>query len=124
MMKYLKKLLKAMVFTIVLFLVFSLIVTVLNYFDIINYSTTAILKLIVPLLAIFFGGFIMGRGTFKNGWLEGLKFGFIISIISIIMAIIFKDYETKVLIFELILIGVSVFGSMIGINSVKEKKYN
>lgn len=115
-MKYLKKISLNIIYTIIFFIVLSLLLTTFNYFNIINYQTLAICKIIIPILTLLFGGLLMGKKATKNGWLEGLKISLIIIGILVILAISIGEFEPKKLTFFLILIISGIFGSIIGIN--------
>lgn len=116
-MKYLKKLLKGFLFTIISFLILTFIFTTLNYFNIINTKVMEICKIIIPLFSLALGGYIMGKGSEKNGWLEGLKIGSIITFLILIgnlilgPKLILKDF-----IFYILLLMGSMLGGMFGIN--------
>ena len=115
-MKYLKKLFKSLLYTFLFFAVFSLLLTALNYFNIINYQTLAIGKIIIPILSLGFSGLLMGKKATKNGWLEGLKISLIIVVLISFTAII-GEFSPKKLTFFLILIMAGIFGSILGINT-------
>lgn len=115
-MKYLKKLSLNILYTIIFFITLTLLLTTFNYFNIINYQTLAICKIIIPILSMFFGGLLMGKKASKNGWLEGLKISLIIIAILTIFTLIIGKFTPKILTFFLILILSGIFGSIIGIN--------
>ncbi len=115
-MKYLKKISLNIIYTIIFFIILSLLLTTFHYFNIINYQTLAICKIIIPILSLFFSGLLMGKKASKNGWLEGLKISLIIIGILVILAISIREFEPKKLTFFLILIISGIFGSIIGIN--------
>lgn len=120
-MKYLKKILKAFLFTIGSILILTFIFTVLNYFGIINNKIMMVFKIIIPIFSLALGGFILGKAANKRGYLEGLKLGFIITLLILIGNLIFKEHLVlKDFIFYLSLIISSMFGSMFGINRQKE----
>lgn len=116
-MKYLKKLLKNLLYTFLFFAIFSLLLTTFNYFNIINYQTLAIGKIIIPILSLGLGGLLMGKNATKNGWLEGLKISIIIVIILIAFTSIIGEFSPKKITFFLILIIAGIFGSILGINT-------
>lgn len=97
----------------------SLILTLLNYFNLLNHTVLTICKMIIPLLSIGIGGFISGKKMVKNGWISGLINGLIITLFIFILSLIIKDFEFKNLIFFIIIIITSTFGSMLGINAKK-----
>jgi len=120
-MKYLKKLLKAFLFTIGSMLILTFIFTCLNYFGIISNKIMMVFKVIIPIFSLALGGFILGKDANKRGYLEGLKLGLIITILILIGNLIFhQNINIKDFVFYLSLIISSMFGSMFGINSKKE----
>ncbi len=121
-MKYLKKIIKALIITIGSILILTFLFTVFNYFDIISGKTLTIIKIIIPLFSLALGGFTLGYGAIKNGWLEGIKIGLIITFIIFIFNIIFTNITLKDLLFYASLIMSAVMGSMLGINVKKEEK--
>lgn len=118
-MQYLKNLSKGLLTTITVFIMLSLILTLLNYFNLLNHTVLTICKMIIPLLSIGIGGFISGKKMVKNGWISGLINGLIITLFIFILSLIIKDFEFKNLIFFIIIIITSTFGSMLGINAKK-----
>lgn len=116
-MKYLKTLSKTLLFTIIFFIFLTLLLTIFNYFNIINYQILNIGKIIIPILTLMFGGLLMGKKASKNGWLEGLKISLIIIIILIIITLIINKFSPKKLTYFLILIISGIFGSILGINT-------
>lgn len=116
-MKYLKILLKNILYTFIFFAIFSLLLTALNYFNIINYQTLAIGKIIIPILSLGLSGLLMGKKATKNGWLEGLKISLIIVLLLISVTAIIGEFSPKKLTFFLILIIAGIFGSILGINT-------
>ena len=120
-MKYFKKILKSLIITILIILILTLVMTSLNYFNIISGKVMIISKIIIPLVSLAVGGFILGKEANKNGWLEGLKLGLIIILLIIIGNLIFTQSLTfKDLIFYLLLLFSSMLGSMFGINIQKK----
>ena len=118
-LQYLKNLSKGLLTTIIIFIILSLILTLLNYFNLLNNMVLTICKMVIPLLSIVTGSFISGKKTIKNGWISGLINGLIITLFIFILSLIIKDFEFKNLIFFIIIIITSTFGSMLGINAKK-----
>ena len=118
-LQYLKILSKGLLTTIIIFIILSLILTLLNYFNLLNNMVLTICKMVIPLLSIVTGSFISGKKTIKNGWISGLINGLIITLFIFILSLIIKDFEFKNLIFFIIIIITSTFGSMLGINAKK-----
>ena len=118
-LQYLKNLSKGLLTTIIIFIILSLILTLLNYFNLLNHTVLTICKMVIPLLSIVTGSFISGKKTIKNGWISGLINGLIITLFIFILSLIIKDFEFKNLIFFIIIIITSTFGSILGINAKK-----
>lgn len=114
----------SLLYTIGTILILTLIVTIFNYFNLFSYKVVIVFKIIIPILAIFIGGFMMGRKSISKGWLEGIKYAIIFIIILSIMnyLILRTGFKIQDLIYYLILMLASDFGSVIGINYKKEKK--
>lgn len=122
-MDYLKIIGRSFIYVISIILVSTIIITLLNYINILNSTFTTIFKILIPITSMFIGGFIIGKKTKNKGWLEGLKFGIImIFILFLLNLIIFKqNFEFRNLLYYVILIASTIFGSMIGINKKVEK---
>ncbi len=120
-MKYLKNLGMSFIYIISTILIFTFIISILNYFNIFNDKVTSIFKIIIPITAMLIGGFYIGKRSNKKGFLEGIKLGGIFSIFLIIFNYLAFDnsFKIKYLLFYLILIITCILGSMIGINRKK-----
>lgn len=117
-MKYLKNIGLTFLIMLGIILISSLILTTLNYFDIFSKGTLSIFKIIVIVITYFIGGLLIGKKSSKKGWLEGLKFGLIVSTILIIFNILGlqQKFDLKLIFYYIILISSTILGSMIGIN--------
>jgi len=117
-MKYLKNIGISFLIMLGIIIISSLILTTLNYFDIFNKSTISIFKILIIVITYFIGGLLIGKKSIKKGWLEGLKFGLIVSIILILFNILglSQEFNLKLIFYYLILISSTILGSMIGIN--------
>lgn len=123
-MNYLKNIGISMLYIIGFILVLTLLSTALNYFNIIGKNTITVLKIIIPIISLFIGGYYIGKKSNKKGWLEGLKLSLIFSVILIIFNYLGFDnsFEIKNILYYLIIIISCIFGSMIGISkNTKEK---
>lgn len=119
---YIKNFSKSLSISILLFLILTLFVTTLNYFNILSINGINISKIIIPIISILSGSFYMGANVKNKGWLEGIKLSsLVILILLIINLLIFKNnFEIKDLIYYIIILVSSMVGSMIGINKKKK----
>ena len=123
-MNYLKNVGISLLYIIFIILILTFISTFLNYINIFNNSTISIFKIIIPVISMLIGGFIIGKKTGKNGWLEGLKLSLIFIIILTIFNYLGLDHKItlKTIIYYAILITSTIFGSIIGVNKHNIKK--
>jgi len=117
-MNYLKILGKSFLYMTSILFISVILITLLNYFNIFGSKIVTFFKLVIALISIFVGGFIMGKNSKQKGWLEGIKLGLIILFILVIInyIILNQSFEIRNLVYYLILMVSSIFGSMIGIN--------
>ena len=114
-----KKILNSLLTFFIIIFVGTLVITILNYFNILSNSIISIIKLILPILGIFFSSYRLGKTSEKKGYLEGLKFGGIVILIFSLLVILLDKFELKSLIYYLILILTSIMSSTVGINRKK-----
>ena len=117
-MKYLKIFSRSLLYISVSILLFTMIITILSYFNIVNDSITTVFKMIIPIISVLSSGIVMGLNSSKKGWLEGLKLGFLICILLFLFSLLGLNNTFKIsqLLFYGILIFTSIVGSMIGIS--------
>ena len=126
-MNYLKSL-KKYTFSFILFLaiifVFTFFLSIFHYFDVLSYQAVAVIKFIILLVSFFGVGFFMSVSATKKGWLEGLKFAFVVSVFLLLFQVlgIDKSFRMKDLIFYLVLFMTSILGGMIGIHFTLHEK--
>ena len=97
--------------------IYLFVLVLLNYFQVLNFKTITKINFIVMSLLMFILGLYGGKRTAKKGYLEGLKLGFIIVFILLILNLVFiRIFNLNILVYYLIIIMSSMFGSMIGIN--------
>ncbi|MDD2518855.1 MAG: TIGR04086 family membrane protein [Bacilli bacterium] len=120
-MIFLKNSIKPLLAILISLLLLTFIATSLNYFNLINYKVISILKLIIPIVSFIIGGFIIGTRSISKGWLAGLKLCLVFLIFLTLFNLLGLQHKFKLidLIYYLILIGSTMFGSMIGINKRK-----
>lgn len=122
-MNYLKKIGIGFGYIIAISLISVLLLTVLNYFSIIGSKMVVFLEIVIAFISMFIGGFVVGKRSNQKGWLEGLKFGGIFLIFIVILNLILKnDIEIKNIIYYIIILFSTIFGSIIGINKNIDKK--
>lgn len=123
-MNYLKVLGKSFIYMISILFISVIVITILNYFNILGSKIVTIFKIIISLTSLFVSGFIMGKSSKQKGWLEGIKLSLIILfILTLINYLILKQtFEIRNLVYYLILMSSCIFGSMIGISKTLEDK--
>lgn len=116
-MKKIKKISLNIAYTFLFFLSSIFILTILNYFNLINYNVLAICKIIIPITSFIISGLLMGKKAKNKGWLEGIKISSIIVSIFILITIILDEFDIKKITFFIILIASGTLGSILGINT-------
>lgn len=114
-MRYLKNLLQTLAYIGIIIIISTFIITVFSYFNLFNDTIAKTIKFIIPIISVLIGGIMMGRRTNKKGIIEGLRFGIIINIIFVIISIVLGNFKGQSLIFYLIIIISTIFGSLIGV---------
>ena len=77
--------LKSFIWSLGIFLSSIIILTIFNYFNILNGTILKVLELFIPLISIFIGSYKLGKTSNQKGYIEGLKY-------SGIWVIIFWNY--------------------------------
>ena len=87
-----------------------------------SFNTTSILFIILMMILFLIIGYKYGKKADKKGYIEGLKIGFSLILVLLFINLIFynSNFSLERVIYYIILILSSIFGSMIGINK-KEK---
>ena len=120
-MDKIKKYLKPIATWFILLMVYLLLLVTLNYFQVLKFNSLIKINFIIMAIITFIFGIGSGKKTSKKGYMEGLKLGFIIIFILLLLNIIFvRSFNLNILVYYLILIISSTFGSMIGINLRKK----
>ena len=121
---FLIKYLKSLLYTIVSILIFTIIITTLNYFNLINGKLLNILQILSIIISVMIGGYYLGKTSSSKGYIQGLKIGSIILTILIPLNLfIFKTpFKISNIIFYLIILISSILGSILGINKKKKDK--
>lgn len=116
---YMINYLKSMICTLGTILIGTILLTIFNYFNILNGTLLKIIMLIIPIIGIFIGSFKIGKISSKKGYIEGLKYGVIWIILLLIINLIIKNFNITSIIYYLILIFISIIASVLGINKRK-----
>lgn len=112
-----KKYLISYAYTLGIIIIGTFLITLLNYFNLLSSNVANTIMLIIIIVSIFIGSFLLGKKSNKKGYLEGIKYSAILIFLLVIINLLFiKVFEIKSLIYFLIIIVSSTFGSMIGIN--------
>ena len=116
------KYLKSLMYIFISLIIFTLLITILNYFDILKPSIINILELLSIITSIFIGSFYLGKNSNNKGYIEGLKIGGIIVIILFMLSYVGFNNKLNIslLIYYIILLITSVLGSILGINKKKK----
>lgn len=111
--------LKSSLYTIGVMIICTIIITLLNYFNIINGTLLNIIHYIIPIISVMVGSFMLGRSSSKKGYVEGLKYAGIWSIIFLVINIFTKGLNWTSIIFFILLVFLSMLSSILGINRRK-----
>lgn len=99
------------------FLIFNIIITVLNYFELLNINIAKIIKIVIIIISLLSSGIYLGLKSSKKGYLEGLKLGGIIIVILTLLVLIFPiKFNIFSGLYYLIILGLETLGATIGIN--------
>lgn len=117
-MNYIKNVSFSILYIVGFILILTFILTLFSYFNIFSDKLVSIFKILIPIISLFIGGYYLGKRSNKKGWLEGLKLGFIFLVLLIIFEFLALDIDFKIknIIYYLIIISSTSFGSIIGIN--------
>ena len=113
------KYLKSSIYTLCILIGSAIIITILNYFNILMGNVLKITELLIPIISIFIGSYILGNSSNNKGYIEGLKYGMAWIILFLIINLISKNFTYLSLIYYLILIIIAIVSSIIGINRRK-----
>ena len=103
----------------IIILVGTMLITLFNYFNLLPSNIISILKLLLPLTAIFISSYRLGKQSERKGYIEGLKLGIIIILICLAIILLLDKFTVKSLLYYFILLLTSILSSMIGINRKK-----
>lgn len=114
-----KKILNCLMVFFIGIIVGTMLITLMNYFNILGVKVIRVLKFILPSGMILVSSYRLGKMSSKNGYLEGLKLSGIIVAAFTILVLLLDKFNLKCLMYYAILMLMGVMGSMIGINRRK-----
>jgi len=117
---YMINYLKSMVYSLSIILISTILLTILNYFNIISRIPLKIVMLLIPITSLFIGSFKLGKVSNKKGYIEGLKYGTIWIFLLLIINLITKNFTITSIIYYIILLLISVSAGVLGINRKRE----
>jgi len=115
MMNYLK----SMLYSFAIILIGTVILTFLNYFEILNGIVLKVIMLIIPLLGVIVGSFLIGSKCNQKGYIEGIKYGGIWILFLLIFNFITNNFHITSIIFYMVLLLMSIGAGVLGINKRK-----
>lgn len=121
-MKSIKKYLMSISSIVLSLIILTLILTGLYYFDIISTNTYKYFKIIIIVSTLIINSIVFGRNSIKHGYLDGIKLGIMLITFCTLVSILEKNISIKLILYNIIILISTTFGSMIGINTKKEIK--
>ena len=116
------KYIKAGLYILIPLLLGNLILSILYYNNIISNSLNSYIPLGILLISLLLTGIYLGNKVDQKGYLEGLKLGLGTIIIFILFSLIFKQkLNINSFIYYIIILTISIIGSIIGINKKKKR---
>lgn len=111
------KIFKSIVLWLSLIIIFTLITTILNYFDLLSNNILNILKSIFFIIINIVIGIYNGKNTNEKGYLCGIKLSLVLVFISIILSLLNPNENILLQIVYYIMTSLLIIiGSVIGIN--------
>ena len=121
-MKSIKKYLTTLLSILLSVLLVTLILTTFYYYDLISTDTYKYLKIGTLLITLLLNGVVIGKNSIKNGYLDGIKLGLLLIIFCTLVTIMNKSISIKLILYNIIILITTTFGSIIGINTKKIEK--
>ena len=119
LMKTIKKISNCFLFHSITIIIIYSFLTLLYYFNIIDFSLFSILKLLTIMFSFLIFGFILGKESTKKRYLLGIKYSSIWICFLFLTVIFLHKFQFKTIIFYFIILFCSILGSVFGINKKK-----
>lgn len=121
-MKAIKKYLTTFLSIILSILIVTLLLTTFYYYDLISTDTYKFLKIGTLIITLLLNGIVIGKNSIKNGYLDGIKLGVMLILFCTLVTIVNKSISIKLILYNIIILLTTTFGSIIGINTKKIEK--
>ncbi len=116
-MEKIKRYIKPIIYFYVTLLSYLIVITILNYFNVISYKSVSLISFIVIILLFMMVGFMAALKSNKKGYINGLIIGGFNIVLFLFLAFILGTHpKLNILIYFLILLLSSTIGGMFGIN--------
>ena len=109
---YIKTILKYLV----IILIYSIIISILYYTELINYKTLRIINYIINILLFSLTGYKIASLERKKGYLNGFLISIILILIFTTISLIISKINFSTLVYYLSLISSSITGGIIGVS--------
>ena len=110
---------KAITNYFLLIIIFSLIINILYYYNVISNNTIKYYKMFSLLIISFITGLYIGHNSHEKGYLSGIIFSMVIVVLNLVVALLTKEFSLNVIIYYLITIFIITLSSIVGINRKK-----
>ena len=116
------KLIKSLVISIVLLLLFNIPITILDYYNLVNDKLINILQVISFIIIFIISGLFLGFKSRKKALVNGLKLSSIfIALLSLLILISPLEFTINTFISYILIIILVNIGTFIGVNKKKVK---
>lgn len=109
---YIKTILKYFI----IILIYSIIISILYYTELINYKTLRIINYIINILLFSLTGYKIASLERKKGYLQGFLISIILILIFTTISLIISKINFSTLVYYLSLISSSITGGIIGVS--------
>ena len=111
--------LKSISLFLIIFIVYLLLISLISYFELLNFKTISIINYIMILLLFFILGLKASNLEGRKGYLNGFLVSLIVVILFIFITLLSDKLDFSKLVYFLTLIASSVIGGIIGVGKSK-----